>query len=631
MFQAMFREATVGILVANKQGVIIEANPYSEKLFGYDLGELNGKIVETLVPRSIRKKHVNHRENYHKSPSPRGMGAGLELFGLRKDGSQFPIEISLNYLKMEGELYALAYVSDDTIQVNMLQDIRESKERLEEAQRLAHVGSFQINIKEGGTVWSDEMYRIFGIEKNDEGITYEKYLSYIHPDDLEKVKNYHQEIREERKGIDFGYRIITKAKGLRYVQGKRDVKTDEDGNLILIYGLLQDVTDLKEAQNINKEISKIVEESLNEIYIFGADDLKFIQVNKGARQNIGYTLEEMQEITPVDIKPYIDEEEFRSLLVPLKNGQKDKLFFETVHQRKDGTTYPVEVHLQFSSIGLQSVYVAFIVDISERKKYDAQIKEYSESLENKVLERTKELKASEAKLLVSLAKEKELGELKSRFVSMASHEFRTPLTSILSSIELIGMYQKEDQQDKRMKHVDRITSAVKNLTTILNDFLSLEKLESGKVRYNPVDLDFKEYIQQIIDEVNLTKKGGQKITHQHTGNDIVTTDEHLLKNILLNLLSNAIKYSPEGKNVELNTQNKEDCLSIQVIDHGIGIPEEDQQHMFTRFFRANNAINIQGTGLGLTIVKRYLNLMKGTIAFESKEGEGTTFFLEILK
>jgi len=542
MFQAMFREATVGIFVANREGVIIEANPYAEKLFGYEQGELKGNIVESLVPSSLRKRHINHRENYHKAPTPRGMGAGFELFGLRKDGSQFPIEISLSYLKVDGELFALAYVSDDTLQVNMLKDIRDSKERLEEAQRLAHVGSFEMDMKNGGTVWSDEMYKIFGFEDTSEKITYEKYLSHIHPDDLEMVKSQHQKIREEKKGKDFGYRIITKDKGIRYVLGKRDVKTDKEGNLTKMFGLLQDVTDLKEAQNVNKEISKIVEESLNEVYIFGADDLNFIQVNKGARQNIGYTLEEMQAITPIDIKPDFDEEKFRSVLVPLKNNDEDKLFFETVHQRKDGTTYPVEVHLQFSSIGLQSVYVAFILDISERKKYEAKILEYSESLEQKVYERTKELKASEAKLMVSLEKEKELGELKSRFVSMASHEFRTPLTSILSSIELIGMYEKEDQQEKRMKHVKRITSAVKNLTSILNDFLSLEKLESGKVRYNPVELNFKEYIQQIIDEVNLTIKGGQKIIHQHTGSDKVMTDEHLLKNILLNLLSNAIKY-----------------------------------------------------------------------------------------
>ena len=166
---------------------------------------------------------------------------------------------------------------------------------------------------------------------------------------------------------------------------------------------------------------------------------------------------------------------------------------------------------------------------------------------------------------------------------------------------------------------------------ILNDFLSLEKLESGKVSLNPIEIEVADFMEQIIDEVSLTAKGNQQIIHTHVGSATLFADEHLLKNILINLLSNGIKYSKEDQNVEILTEDQDKQLNIQIRDYGIGIPIPDQKNMFTRFFRANNVTNIQGTGLGLTIVKRYLDLMKGRIWFESEEGKGTTFFVEIPK
>lgn len=508
MLQAMFVEATIGIIVVDSQGNIVQANPFSEKLFGYERRELISQPIEILLPNSFRTRHVEHRKKYHEKPIPRTMGANLDLEGQRKDGSRFSIEISLSHMDIDGERFAIAYASDDTLQQDMM---------------------------------------------------------------------------------------------------KR----------------------LKEAKKISDDISNIVEESLSEIFIFDGETMNFIQVNKGARQNMGYSLEEMQTMTPVEIKPEFEKKEFLELIAPLKNGTVNELLFDTIHIRKDGTTYPVEVHLQYSRLGTQPVFVAFISDVSQRKEYEHKILMHSEELEKKVIERTKELRASESKLRESFEKEKQLGELKSRFVSMASHEFRTPLSSILSSANLIGRYEKEEQHEKRMKHVNRIESSVRNLTTILNDFLSLEKLESGKVRYHPVEIEIEEYIEHVIDEMSLISKGEQKIIHFHQGDKQIIADEHLLKNIMINLLSNGIKYSPEGKDVELHTRYADGKINIQVKDYGIGIPEEDQKLMFTRFFRAHNVTNIQGTGLGLTIVKRYLDLMEGKIWFESIEGEGTTFFVEI--
>jgi signal transduction histidine kinase len=249
--------------------------------------------------------------------------------------------------------------------------------------------------------------------------------------------------------------------------------------------------------------------------------------------------------------------------------------------------------------------------------------------EEKVKDRTLKLGEKSKKLEKALEKEKQLSELKSRFVSMASHEFRTPLSSILSSANLIGRYEESEQQDKRMKHVTRIISSVKNLTFILNDFLSLEKLESGKVNFHPVQIDFEEYVESLMDEIRLLAKGKQEIIFNYSGKKEVFIDHNLVKNVLINLLSNAVKYSPKGKEVELISKNENGFLEIFVKDYGIGIPKADQAEMFSRFFRATNVENIQGTGLGLTIVKRYLDLMGGEIDFESEQYKGSTFRVKI--
>ena len=238
-------------------------------------------------------------------------------------------------------------------------------------------------------------------------------------------------------------------------------------------------------------------------------------------------------------------------------------------------------------------------------------------------------KKAEEQLAHALKKEKELSELKSRFVSMASHEFRTPLTSILGSADLIEMHAQLGKLEKFPRHISRIKSSVDNLISILNDFLSLEKLESGKVLYQPESVEMCSYAEQILDEVNLLTKGTQKIRFVHQGENHVKIDKHLVKNIIINLVSNAVKYSPKDKDVDLNTARMHDKFFIEVKDRGIGIPEKDQKLMFSRFFRASNVESIKGTGLGLTIVKRYLDIMGGKISFESKEGDGTTFRVEI--
>lgn len=281
--------------------------------------------------------------------------------------------------------------------------------------------------------------------------------------------------------------------------------------------------------------------------------------------------------------------------------------------------------------------------IEHAKSLDV-IQRLNSELEQRVKERTQELGAAirkleetnrslyeaEQEVRKALQKEKELHELKSRFVTIASHEFRTPLSTVLSSVSLIGKYKTTEEDDKRMKHVDRIKSAVSNLTGILNDFLSISRIEEGKIYNVPTTFDLKIFASEVADEAQGVLKLGQKIIYRHLSPETTAVlDKQLLKNVLFNLLSNASKYSAEQKEIHFTTEIKEDAISVVVQDEGIGIPEADKVHLFTPFFRAQNVTNIQGTGLGLNIVKKYVDIMGGTIDYRSEFDKGTTFFVTL--
>lgn len=247
------------------------------------------------------------------------------------------------------------------------------------------------------------------------------------------------------------------------------------------------------------------------------------------------------------------------------------------------------------------------------------IQVYNE-LENRVKERTREL-------LESLTREKEMSALKTHFVSIASHELKTPLSTILSSASILEASLGNEAEGRHTKHIKRIESSVNHLNGLLNDFLSMDKLEQGKTDTHLQQFNLQQFIKEVIEELEGTLRPGQQIHYTHSGPVEIILDPRILRNILLNLLSNASKYSPENQPVDVSSESHSDTITIKVKDYGIGIPQEDQPNIFSNFFRAKNATNIQGTGLGLNIVKRYVELLNGTIHFISRFNEGTTFTL----
>jgi len=206
---------------------------------------------------------------------------------------------------------------------------------------------------------------------------------------------------------------------------------------------------------------------------------------------------------------------------------------------------------------------------------------------------------------------------------MASHEFRTPLSTVLSSASLLSRYTTADDQEKRQRHIEKIKGSVKHLNDLLDDFLSLGKLDEGKLGAEFTEVNLHELVNETVEEMKGLAKKSQYIEYQHCGPEVIESDKKLIKNILINLISNAIKFSDEGKTIHVKSVVKEKLAKISVRDEGIGISKEDQAHLFSSFFRGKNALNIQGTGLGLHIVKRYLDLLGGKVNLKSELGSGT--------
>jgi len=531
-FYALFNFASIGILITNASGEIQMANKYIERQFGYDKDELIGKKVEILIPQRYAKRHVNHREKFSVDPHSRPMGLGMELAGLKKNGSEFPVEVSLGHYKIEGEAFALAFINDITQRKETEQAIIQLNAHLEE------------KVKEGSQSLA---------------IT------------VEQLSN---QIKEtERKDAEL-LRVNTFLNNIWNHAGAIIFVCDENG-------LIQFFNPAAE-----KWLGYTAEETVGKINL---SDFHLLS-------ELEQKADELSATTGMHVQPGFEVFKITSGLYKDNNQEWN-------YRRKDGSTFFVSLNVTplMNTDNTISGYLGIAIDISEKKK-------------------------AEAELLTALGKEKELNELKSRFVSMASHEFRTPLSAVLSSAYLLSRYQKTEEQPQREKHIQRIVSSVTSLTEILNDFLSVGKMEEGDVKAKRSEFNIVTLMNEVTNDVNHLLKSGQTIAYTHIGKEsLVYLDPSMMKHIAINLLSNAIKFSDESSEIKIGTQRKEDQLILSVTDTGIGIPAEDVQNLFKRFFRSSNATNIQGTGLGLHIVARYSEMLKGRIECESEIGIGTTF------
>ncbi|REE80939.1 hypothetical protein BX611_2599 [Lutibacter oceani] len=397
----------------------------------------------------------------------------------------------------------------------------------------------------------------------------------------------------------------------------------------------------------NEFVFNVLFEAVSEGVIVVDENQTIVASNLAAEEMFGYTKSEFQNqhlniLIPINFRAGHGAHfnTFYKKSSARQMGQNSDLF--GVH--KNGNNFPVEVGLNPFKIGKKKYVMSIVINITSRKKSEAKILELNALLEGKVSKRTTELNntvadlkheiekrvKAESKLRKALKKEKELNELKTKFLSLVSHEFKTPLSGMLNAAVLVGKYKKTEMQEKREKHLLTIKNKVHYLDGILNDFLSVERLESGKVKYKFSSFKLSKVVNEVIYNANLMLKSGQHIIYpKNIDNLDLYQDEKILELILSNILNNAIKYSPENTKIDFKINPGSESIIFEIKDQGIGIPSKDQKYIFNRYFRAENALTNQGTGIGLNIVKSHLESLGGTIKFRSIFNEGSTFIVEL--
>ncbi|MBP8606299.1 MAG: PAS domain S-box protein [Phycisphaerae bacterium] len=374
---------------------------------------------------------------------------------------------------------------------------------------------------------------------------------------------------------------------------------------------------LKEGEAKLKNLLHLFESSLNEIYIFEADTLHFIQANAGARRNIGYTLAELQQLTPLDLKPELTAQTFAEITEPLRCGLKQIVVFETNHQRKDGSTYPVEVHLQMSVLDGRQVFVAFILDITERKKAERQQKRLMRALE---------------------AKNRELQDI----VYAASHDLKTPLINIAGFANLLSQYcarlrelgQSGNPAVRSLFETDIpealhfITQGAQKMKSLIDGLLQVARLGTYTPQLSRLDMN--NLISSIITTAAFRiQQTGAKVTADNLPPCV--GDAGQINRVFTNLLDNALKYANPARppRIHISGRHHDNQCVYCVEDNGIGICPEHQDKVFELFHRLNPKGIIEGEGLGLTIVRRILNMHNGKVWVESVPGQGSKFFVAL--
>jgi PAS domain S-box-containing protein len=376
----------------------------------------------------------------------------------------------------------------------------------------------------------------------------------------------------------------------------------------------------------------------NEGIVIADSQSRILKINPSVLKTFGYDTE--SEILGQNIEVLIPKRfqhnhvGHREKYMENPHARSMGLQFDLFAVKKDGVEFPVEVSLSPFKNSLGSFVICFVIDITNRKKAEENEKNYRKELEKEVEERTLILKEAIQKLEKtkneldnSLKREQELNSMKTKFISIASHEFRTPLSTILSSLSLMEKYNELNDVEKRNKHNERIKKSIKNLTEILNDILSVNKIEEGKVIINPETFNLNSFVNDLILDLHGLLKPGQKLNLIASDIDEITVyqDPKLIRHILINLLTNAIKFSGEDSPIDIIINMDDSDVLFSVKDYGLGIPKVDHKKLFTRFFRSSNVENIQGTGLGLSIVLQYVKYLKGTIKFSSEVGKGSIF------
>jgi PAS domain S-box-containing protein len=606
-FRLLLNAAPIATVISDQAGRIALVNMQAESLFGYSRSELSGQMIEILVPDYAREAHVNNRNSYLLAPRVRPMAYGIELYARRKDGSAVPVEIELSYIETRDGIMVMSFIMDITERKRIAAELEQQRSFL---RNVIDTSPSMIFVKDYdarfvlanppvAAVYNTTMENLIGKTDAELNPSTQEVISYLEAD---------------RHVITSGERIYVEepltnfAGKTHWLQTTKVPIFSADGNSKYVLGISTDITERREAEEAlrtsEEKYRLLVETMRGGLAVFDTD-YRVNFVNDRFCQLLGFSREEAIGKQPWDFIDATDIPLVQSHMDRRQNAESTS--YEILLRHRDG--HPIHVLLSGSPL----------LDKDE-KYYGSLVVATDITLQ----------KQAEVALRQSLAKEKELGDLKTRFVSMASHEFRTPLATILALVETLASYRSRLTDEQIEQRLDKIKDQVSHLKDIMEDVLMLARMQARRVEFNPVKLDLDSLLRSVLDEFEERADVKHQLVYTVSeGNHEVALDRKLMRQIISNLVSNAIKYSPETKVVGIKLHYSDTEVILTISDEGIGIPQADLPHLFEPFHRGVNVGTISGTGLGLVITREAVELHGGTITVESEPGIGTVFTIRI--
>ena len=636
-----------GMIIIDITGKIVLVNRQVESLFGYRREELLGQPIEILVPERFRGQHAAHREGFFANPQIRSMGVGRDLHGLRKNGTEVPVEIGLNPLPSETVQFVLASIID----ISERKQAEAVKADLAAIVEFSDDGILSKTLDGTITSWNNGAARMFGYSAAE--ILGKSIYTLIPPDRVneergiiakilhsESVEHY-ETMRRRKDGVDIHVsltispikdvtgRIVGASKIAQNIT-QRKLNEEELARRtrelqIQRQTALKLALDAEEAQHRAERAERKAQQNLNlldatrdGVFIFDAHSLRFTYVNQGAVDQVGYSREELLGMTPVDLKPEFDEAQFRQMIAPLINGSSRANTFATIHRRKDGVAVPVEINLQcVAGEGGDSLFVSVVRDVTDRKQAESQIHKLNAELEERVQQRTAQLNVANKEL--------------EAFSYSVSHDLRAPLRAIDGFSRILMEDHAAQMPEEALHYLQLVRNNTKQMGHLVDDLLAFSRLGRQRVKRETVAIG--RIVQQCLDELKGTL-GGRRVEFTLGELPACKADPALLKQVWFNLLANAVKYSgnrPEAR-IEIGCRSDGNGFAEQVYfvkDNGVGFDMRYAHKLFGVFQRLHRAEDYEGTGVGLAIVQRIIHRHGGRVWAEAVVDQGATFFFSL--
>jgi two-component system cell cycle sensor histidine kinase/response regulator CckA len=598
-FHQLIEGAPNGMVMVDQGGIILVVNAQIEKMFGYDRGELIGSKIEKLIPTRFHERHPAYRETFVENPNARPMGTGRELYALRKDGTEFPVEIGLNPLKTDEGIVVVGTIIDITERRQAEQRLRRRESELAEAQRISHLGSWSWDLRTDVITWSEELFRIFGLEPAETAPSYDEIKSrFILREDREWVDKALEHSFATRESFNFYYRLRRPTGEVRVLHACGRGVTDETGKSIRFFGTAQDVTKEKEHE---EKYRLLFASNPLPMWVCDLETLRFLEVNEAAIRHYGYTRDEFLSMTLLEIRPPEDQVE-----VTTNVKRIDSPFGKTEiwrHQKKDGSLISVEITAHSIEFEGRKARLVLANDVTERRNLEEQLKQ-SQKLEA-------------------------IGLL----AGGIAHDFNNLLTAINGYCELLKM--KVSDSDPLLPTINEIHKAGSRAAELTGQLLAFGRkqvLQPKVISLNSVVAGIEPMLRRVIGEnIGLTT-----VLDTEIGN--IKVDPGQVEQVLLNLVVNAYDAMPKGGRLTIETKNvfldeeyarmhvsvfPGHFVMMSVSDTGHGIDQATLNHIFEPFFTTKDSG--KGTGLGLSTTYGIVKQSGGNIWVYSEPGKGTTF------